>query len=53
MKYGFVIARSVVMLEHVSLMMNKPKRSNLDQAIKAFNLSVTLLRGEGHFRQAR
>jgi len=52
-KYGFVVAGYVVMPEHVHLLMNEPQRSTLDQAIKAFKLSVTLRRNERPFWQAR
>jgi len=52
-KYSFVVAGYVVMPEHVHLLVNEPKRSSLDQAIKAIKLSVTLRRRERPFWQAR
>jgi len=52
-KYGFVVAGYVVMPEHIHLLVNEPQQSTLDQAIKAFKLSVTLRRSERPFWQAR
>jgi len=52
-KYNFVVAGYVVMPEHVHLMVNEPKQSSLDQAVKAIKLSVTLRRSERLFWQAR
>jgi putative transposase len=51
--YGFQIAGYVVMPEHVHLLVSEPRRSSLDQAIKAIKLSVTLRRLERPFWQAR
>ncbi len=52
-KYSLVVAGYVVMPEHVHLLVNEPKRSTLDQAIKAIKPSVTLRRRERPFWQAR
>jgi putative transposase len=52
-KYSFVVAGYVVMPEHVHLLVNEPKQSSLDRAIKAIKLSVTLRRSERPFWQAR
>jgi len=41
------------MPEHVHLLVSEPRRSSLDQAIKAIKLSVTLRRLERPFWQAR
>jgi putative transposase len=41
------------MPEHVHMLVNEPGRSTLDQAIKAFKLSVTLRRRERPFWQPR
>jgi putative transposase len=52
-KYQFAVIGYVVMPEHVRLLLNEPKRSSLDQAIKALKLSITLRRRERPFWQAR
>ena len=53
LRYDFVVAGYVVMPEHIHLLVNEPQQSTLDQAIKAFKLSVTLRRSERPFWQAR
>jgi len=52
-KYGFVVAGYVVMPEHVHLLLNEPQHSQLDQAVKAIKLSMTLRRSERPFWQPR
>jgi len=52
-RYEFVVIGYVVMPEHVHLLVNEPKRINLDRAIQALKLSVTKRRTERPFWQAR